>query len=57
MSGVIILWCYSQSIRKVQDELLEMNYTKDKSELAEQTELKSGQMETQENQQAVDTEG
>jgi hypothetical protein len=34
-----------------------MNYTKDKSELAEQTELKSGQMETQENQQAVDTEG
>jgi hypothetical protein len=34
-----------------------MNYTKDKSELAEQTKLKSGQMETQENQQAVDTEG
>jgi hypothetical protein len=34
-----------------------MNYTKDKSELAEQTNLKSGQTETQENQQAVDTEG
>jgi hypothetical protein len=31
-----------------------MNYMKDKSELAEQTNLKSGQMETQENQQ---TEG
>jgi hypothetical protein len=57
MSGVIILWCCSQSIRKVQDELLEMNYTKVKSELAEQTKLKSGQMETQEIQQVVDTEG
>jgi hypothetical protein len=56
MSGVVILWCYSQSIRKVQDELLEMNHMKDKSELAEQTKLKSRQMETQENQQAVDTE-
>jgi hypothetical protein len=34
-----------------------MNYTKVKSELAEQTKLKSGQMETQEIQQVVDTEG